>query len=58
MILRVRNFRRDYPATAIIKSLGITYRQSIPQTLYDAWDFIDCKNVPKELPENITVLEK
>jgi len=44
-----------HPQVAM-KSLGITYQDSIPQSIGDQWWFINCKNIPEELPEYLEYL--
>ena len=41
----------------VMKDMGITYTHSVPQSLGDQWWFLDCKDVPEELPENITEMK-
>jgi hypothetical protein len=41
-------------AQAVMRDLGITYRYAVPQSLGDQWWFLDCQNVPAELPAFIT----
>lgn len=33
-----------------MKKLGITYKQSIPQSICDQWWFGECENIPNPLP--------
>lgn len=33
-----------------MKHLGITYRAAHPRPICDDWTFIDCANVPEDLP--------
>ena len=40
-----------------MKKLGISYKHSTPQSIADQWWFWCCKNVPNNLPNNISVLE-
>lgn len=35
----------------LMKDFGITYEIAIPSTVYDCWWFLNCKNVPKKLPQ-------
>lgn len=42
----------------VIKKLGITYQHATPQSLYDAWWFWNCENLPDKLPDCITVSER
>ena len=44
-------------AQVVMKELGITYKHGIPQTLGDQWWFLNCENIPDELPKYITELE-
>ena len=44
-------------AQVVMKELGITYQYGVPQSLGDLWWFLNCKQVPEELPEFITELE-
>lgn len=41
-------------AQAVMKELGITWQISVPQSMYDCWEFWNCENVPDELPEFLT----
>ncbi|MCP3965613.1 MAG: hypothetical protein GY718_04555 [Lentisphaerae bacterium] len=43
-------------AQVIMKSLGITYQHSTPQSMGDQWWFWNCENIPQELPGYITEL--
>jgi hypothetical protein len=36
---------------------GITYSLCVPQSIADCWWFFDCKNVPKILPEALSVMK-
>lgn len=40
-------------AQEIIKSLGISYIEAIPQSIVDSWWFYGCQNIPKKLPRYI-----
>jgi len=40
-----------------MKELGITYKKAVPQSICDQWWFLGCDNIPKELPEYITILD-
>lgn len=42
----------------VMKSLGITYRYGVPQSLYDCWWFLDCQNVSRTLPTFIKEMKK
>jgi hypothetical protein len=33
-----------------MEELGITYERAIPQSIADQWWFLNCANVPKDLP--------
>lgn len=41
-------------AMATMKRLGITYKKAVPQSMGDCWWFFNCRNVPDELPQNVT----
>lgn len=41
----------------VLGRLGITYKEWIPQTLFDQIWLIDCDNVPDELPEYIRPMQ-
>lgn len=41
----------------VMKDLGITYKLSTPQSVYDEWWFWLPENLPDELPEFLTVKE-
>jgi hypothetical protein len=41
----------------IMKNLGITYQYAVPQSLYDAWHFWNCKNVPEKLPPYLEIMD-
>ena len=43
-------------ACVVMKELGITWKDSVPQSLGDQFWFLDCENVPDVLPEFITEL--
>ena len=38
-----------------MKSLGITYQDATPQSMYDCWQFWNCENVPDDLPPYIKI---
>jgi len=40
----------------VVRELGIRYMYAVPQSLYDAWHFWGCVNIPEVLPSNISVL--
>ena len=44
-------------AQAVMKSLGIKYKDSTPQSIADQYWFWECENVPEELPGYITKLD-
>lgn len=44
-------------AQVVMKELGITYQHAVPQSMGDQWWFWNCENVPKKLPEYITILD-
>lgn len=41
----------------VVKSLGIEYKDSTPQSISDQWWFWNCSNLPEKLPKFITELE-
>jgi hypothetical protein len=46
-------------ALLVMKDLGITYQQAIPQTLFDCWEFLGCDpdSLPEDLPEYVRVMK-
>lgn len=42
----------------VMKSLGITYEQVVPNSLYDRWWFFNCKNIPTPLPSYLKSFEE
>jgi len=46
----------DHPEK-VMEALGITYKLSTPQSMYDSWWFWGCENVPAELPSYIDTLK-
>lgn len=44
-------------AQEVMRSLGITYKLAVPQTMGDQWWFFNCDGIPKELPSYITPLD-
>lgn len=34
----------------VMKSLGISYQHATPQSMFDAWQFWNCENLPSSLP--------
>ena len=40
----------------VMRDIGITYGEAMPQTMGDCWWFIDCKNVPETLPIPLSIL--
>lgn len=47
---------KDYKEDGLIK-LGITYEHYIPQSINDSIWYLNCKDVPEELPEYLTRFE-
>jgi hypothetical protein len=43
-------------AQTVMKQMGITYQQAVPQSIADQWWFFNCENVPDELPAYIEPL--
>lgn len=41
----------------VMLDMGITYRYAVPQSIADQWWFLDCQNVPDELPKFITTMD-
>lgn len=33
-----------------MRNLGITYREAVPQSMIDCWEFYGCENIPDVLP--------
>lgn len=46
----------SHPQT-VLKNLGITYEYAVPQSIADQWWFYLPNNLPRELPEYLTVTE-
>lgn len=44
-------------AEIVMKDLGIIYQQATPQSIADQWWFWNCRNLPKHLPEYLTILK-
>jgi hypothetical protein len=44
-------------AQEAMKILGITYKSAVPESMFDAWVFFDCENIPETLPKWLTVGE-
>lgn len=42
-------------AQVVMRELGIQYERAIPQSMYDAWEFRGCTNVPDPLPVYLQV---
>jgi len=40
----------------VMKELGITYDEGVPQSICDQWWFFNCSNLPKVLPLFLTEL--
>lgn len=40
----------------VLRSLGVTYKHAVPQSIADAWQFFCCENVPATLPSYIRVM--
>jgi len=40
-----------------MRSLGITFQHSTPQSLGDQWWFWCCKNIPEPLPPYLSILD-
>jgi len=47
---------KEHPQKAM-KTLEIEYERAIPQSIGDQWWFLHCSNLPKELPEFLTIME-
>lgn len=45
-------------AQEVMRSLGITYKEAIPSSVLDRWDFLFCENVPDELPKFMTARDE
>lgn len=54
--LRVDCYEGPHPVD-LMRSLGITYQHSTPQSMGDQWWFWNCKNVPSHLPDRFSVLD-
>ena len=56
------NLRYDmYPAPmehpqVVMKKLGIKYQIAVPQSIADQWWFLNCENVPDNLPKYLEPL--
>lgn len=52
----VTNYRH---AILVMKDLGITYQQAVPQTMFDCWEFLDCDadSVPDVLPKYVRIMK-
>lgn len=44
-------------ACEVMKDLGITYQYSVGQSMCDSFEFWNCENIPKKLPESISVMD-
>ncbi len=44
-------------AQVVMKELGITWRESIPQTIADQWWFLGCEDVPASLPAYVNEID-
>lgn len=44
-------------AQEVMVDLGIEYQYSTPQSVGDQFWFWNCKNIPKELPEYLEILD-
>lgn len=44
-------------AQRVIRDMGITYRYAVPQSIADQWWFLDCQNVPDQLPAFISRMD-
>lgn len=45
-------------AQKVMRDLGITYKEAIPQTIADCWDFLFCENVPDDLPPGVRAYDE
>lgn len=48
--------KQDHPQK-VMKDLGISYTHSTPQSISECWWFWNCKNIPNELPQFLSVLD-
>lgn len=46
-----------HPQTSM-RELGVKYTHSTPQSMFDAWQFWNCQNIPEPLPEFLRPLNK
>lgn len=46
---------KDHPQK-VMETFNINYKKSVPQSIADQWWFIDCNNVPDELPKYLEVI--
>lgn len=51
-----RDYNENRHAMEVMKELGISYKNAIPQTLGDQWWFYDCSNVPDILPKYLSYM--
>jgi len=56
--LRRKWYVENYKDTLPPKQYGIEFDLAVPQTLGDQTWYFNCKNVPDELPEGYSFLEK
>ena len=45
-------------ALKAMEILGITFEKAEPQSIVDGWKFYNCKNIPENLPNWLTVRER
>ena len=55
--LRVSIYGQEEHAMLTMARLGIEFEEAIPQPIGDQWWFLNCTNIPDQLPENITELK-
>lgn len=55
--LRVSIYDQEEHAMVTMIRLGIDFEEAIPQPIGDQWWFLNCTNIPDQLPENITELK-
>ncbi len=51
-------FNDNRHACEVMIDLGITYQYSVGQSMSDSFEFWNCENVPKNLPESLKVMDK
>lgn len=55
--LRLDIYYMETHAQTYMRNLGIDYEVAVPQSIGDQWWFFDCKNVPSDLPDELSILD-